>query len=402
VTLISQKWTSSANIKTFIERCWQRGDICRAEVKQGDTFPLSIPLSKPSAKVMLDDFPSMQDWVKVIVAYAKKHNVTVEWNNINHRVLGKQQLPARLLIEQPKQAARLIGQSQTLKQFVQLEKMTHKRTSTLHEWVLQHPLQVLELENVWAQILDLCLWMLAHPNPRIYLRQVDVAQVDSKFIEQHKRVLASLFDLILPMFSIDENYTGVAGFARRYGFLDKPTMVRVRPLDTAISLICCDASQDVVMAAKAFSHLDLSVRQQVKMVFIVENEINYLAFPDHEHALLIFGSGYGFEALKQAHWLQDCALYYWGDIDTHGFAILNQLRATYPHVQSLLMDEQTLVTHQYAWGTEPKQEKKDLKYLHPQEAILYDQLRLNALAEKLRLEQERIGFTNIVQAIQSI
>ncbi|MGI6299138.1 MAG: Wadjet anti-phage system protein JetD domain-containing protein [Saccharofermentanales bacterium] len=41
---------------------------------------------------------------------------------------------------------------------------------------------------------------------------------------------------------------------------------------------------------------------------------------------MIFGAGYGFDHLASASWLNQKDIYYWGDIDTHGFAILNQLR----------------------------------------------------------------------------
>jgi len=396
------KWTRSTDIKAQIERYWQRGDICRAAVGQGDVFPLLISLSKPSAKVMLEQFSAMQDWVKEILAYASKHGLRVDYSSISHRVLGKQALPVSLRIESPQHAARLMGQCEALRHFVTLEKMTCKRLPELQAWLWQHPLKALELNLVWEQILNLCIWMVQHPNPSIYLRQVDVEKVDSKFIEQHKRVLTALFDVILPVFAIDDEHTGAAGFARRYGFRDKPSMLRLRPLDTAISLIPSDASQDVVMTDKTFARLDLSVRQHVTTVFVVENEINYLSFPDYDHALLIFGSGYGFEALKQAIWLQDCAMYYWGDMDTHGFAIFNQLRASFPHAQSLLMDEQTLRAHQYAWVTEPKQEKKDLKYLQAEEVAMYDILRFNILADRLRLEQERISFAAVNKAVMML
>jgi hypothetical protein len=36
---------------------------------------------------------------------------------------------------------------------------------------------------------------------------------------------------------------------------------------------------------------------------------------------------------------------YWGDIDSHGLAILSGVRATVPHVRSVLMDLDTLRVH---------------------------------------------------------
>ncbi|WP_038247022.1 Wadjet anti-phage system protein JetD domain-containing protein [Ghiorsea bivora] len=396
------KWTTTAEIKAQVERRWQRGDICRAHVGHESTFPLSITLSKPSAKVMLEAFSQMQDWVKSILAYANQHQLTVEWHNINHRILGQQRIPARLLIQAPEQAARLIGKSQTLKQYDSLNHLTYKRLLTIQPWVLEHPLKVLKLASVWDKILDICVWIMAHPRPRIYLRQVNIPNIDSKFIEQHKQVLTALFDIILPAFAIDDDYTGTAGFARRYGFLEKPAMLRVRPLDVKVAIIHSAASQDIMLTANAFASLDPSIVQQIKTVFIVENEINYLAFPEQKQALLIFGSGYGFEALKKARWLQYCNLYYWGDIDTHGFAILNQLRTIYAHTQSFLMDEETLLRHQSFWGTEPKQKCGNLSLLHPEEKRLYNQLCSNTLSQHIRLEQERIAFSDVLAAIQSL
>jgi hypothetical protein len=40
---------------------------------------------------------------------------------------------------------------------------------------------------------------------------------------------------------------------------------------------------------------------------------------------------------------------YWGDIDTHGFAILDRLRTGMPHMRSLMMDQATLQAHRSLW-----------------------------------------------------
>jgi len=179
-------------------------------------------------------------------------------------------------------------------------------------------------------------------------------------------------------------------------------MIRVRPLDDNLVMLKSDGGQDVMMTAKAFSRLGDDVQSKVKALFIVENEINYLSFPDMPHALLVFGSGYGFEGLKKATWLHDCAMYYWGDLDTHGFAILNQLRASFPHVQSFLMDNDTFMAHKHAWGYEPKQETKELSHLSAHEQCVYDDLRSNALGHQLRLEQEHISFSVVQKSLREI
>jgi hypothetical protein len=49
------------------------------------------------------------------------------------------------------------------------------------------------------------------------------------------------------------------------------------------------------------------------------------------------------DALEASRWLNDRAIHYWGDIDTHGFAILDQPRGHFAHVESFLMDRATLI-----------------------------------------------------------
>ena len=108
--------------------------------------------------------------------------------------------------------------------------------------------------------------------------------------------------------------------------------------------------------------------------------------------MVIFGAGYGFESLRKAHWIACCRLFYWGDIDTHGFAILDDLRSHFGHAESFLMDRNTFLAFESLWGTESTPIDRDLPRLAAEERALYDDLRFNRIGSNLRLEQERIGF----------
>jgi hypothetical protein len=124
-------------------------------------------------------------------------------------------------------------------------------------------------------------------------------------------------------------------------------------------------------------------------------------------SMVVFGAGYGFEVLAGAAWLHQCSIYYWGDIDTHGFAILDQLRAHLPHVQSLLMDRETLMAHRDHWGDEPQPVLRVLPRLDPAERELYDDLRYKCLlpnlgANSMRLEQERVEFNWLLRVLERL
>jgi hypothetical protein len=78
-----------------------------------------------------------------------------------------------------------------------------------------------------------------------------------------------------------------------------------------------------------------ALKPAVSKVFITENEINGLCFPDVEKGLVIFGLGYGVDALKTVAWLKEKEVYYWGDIDTHGFAMLDQVRSGWGRIHAV-------------------------------------------------------------------
>lgn len=222
---------------------------------------------------------------------------------------------------------------------------------------------------------------------------MDIPGVHSKFVESLRGVLGELLDRVLPEASINSDARGPGQFNRRYGFLDKTERIRLRWLDAACSPIPVLANADLTLDAASFARLGRTVGR----VFITENETNFLAFPALPDALLIFGAGYGFTALANASWLHECQIHYWGDIDTHGFAILDELRCHFPHARSMLMDHATFLASSGFWGNEPMPHQRDLHNLTPEEQALYDDLRDNRLGQNLRLEQERVAF-GLVQA----
>ena len=93
------------------------------------------------------------------------------------------------------------------------------------------------------------------------------------------------------------------------------------------------------------AEVDAMRRYREGLRFYVENEIAFLAFPPVMSSIVIFGAGYGFRDLGRSAWIARCSVTYWGDIDTHGFAILDQLRDYFGHAKSFLMDSSTLMAH---------------------------------------------------------
>ncbi|KRF05289.1 hypothetical protein ASH00_12955 [Arthrobacter sp. Soil782] len=132
---------------------------------------------------------------------------------------------------------------------------------------------------------------------------------------------------------------------------------------------------------------------------MTENLVNFLALPERTGSLALFGKGYGFSALHEADWLRECSVLYWGDLDTHGFQILDGLRSEHPHVASVLMDEATLLAHRDAWGTEPSATRAELTRLTAEELLLYQALQDHTYGSAVRLEQELIHWDWALQRL---
>ena len=114
-----------------------------------------------------------------------------------------------------------------------------------------------------------------------------------------------------------QEFTGVKQFAERYGFRTKPQRIRFRLLDSRLGIglgFSEDVDQDLTLSIRDFANLSTlpNLMDRLEQVFITENEINFLAFPAVVNSLVIFGSGYGFEAYSQISWLQHLPCYYWG------------------------------------------------------------------------------------------
>lgn len=379
-------WTTSADLRAQVRRLWDQGDLLRACVTETATWPLRLTLKVPAPSDLADRFEAVRDWSAEIV---RTPHVRFDWREWTHRVQGRQRLPDSAWIDSPRQAVDLIGHARQADAYRKLWQQTAAAQPALLDWLGRRPLKALEIADRWERMLGIVEWLQSHPRPAVYLRQVDAPLVDSKFIEAHRGVLTELLDLALPAEAIDTSAAGVAQFSRRFGFLDKPVRIRFRLLDPLLpSMPGCRGLADITLDAASFAALVLPVER----VYITENEVNFLAFPASENAIVVFGAGYGWDALAGATWLHRCDLRYWGDIDTHGFAILDQLRARFPHTASFLMDRQTLFAHQQMWTVEPEPVRHDLARLGPDEASLYDDLRFDRIQPRLRFEQERIPY----------
>lgn len=386
-------WTSRKDVAAGLLRKWRAGRFLTALAAGEPWTPIGIPLRGPSAREIAEDMAAAQNWARTW-RRSDGTAIRLEHASVGGRLSGVNQVPRRVWIDSYEDLWQLLGVGDEVARFTKMLAFTRAEAPRLADWLAYHPMRTLALAADWTAICRTVLWIDRHWRPDMYLRQVDVSGVDTKFIERHRGVLAELLDRQLDAKRINAERPP-ADFAARYGFLDKPRYVRLRSLDGPIRPLGHFAELTVRADELALAPPDAAT------VYVVENEITYLAFPPAPNSLIIFGGGYGLGTLHVLDWLADRELVYWGDIDTHGFAILDRLRGRFVDVRSMLMDRATLLTHRTRWVREASPSRAALDHLTADEAELYRDLVHDIFGESIRLEQERIGFSAVLRAIRA-
>lgn len=370
------RWTTVSDIRARVLRRWDDGTLLRA-LAAGDPFPvIDIPLRGPRAAQIGDDLGAVQAWIAALDTGRRGDtHYSLEYAPIGGRLIGRNELPTRARVTTYKQAWSLLGVAAQAREYAEILTLTTDEPA-VHSWVAGQPLRALALGPSWPALLSAYRWIADARGSSKYLREITAPGVDTKFVERHRAVLAQL--LGVP--------TSSSGFLAGLGLRAKPEMLRLRP---APGLGLASPFSEASLRLEELAQLDLDVRTAV----IVENEITFLSVPVPADGIVMWGKGFEVNRPGSLPWLRDAQVHYWGDLDTHGFAILNQLRAWLPQTRSFLMDRETLLAHRERWGSEASPTAAELDRLTADEAALYSDLVTDRFGERLRLEQERIDWT---------
>jgi hypothetical protein len=393
----SRTWTGVGQLRAILKRRWESGRYLHDYGASVPWEPVALPVTGPTAAELLDRFEEARQWVADFERESRTvgggERFTIEYRTVRGRNLGANAVPARIRIERFEQLCAFLGTSGEVRALDLLIEDTEARVPALVPWVIGHPLVALGHREVWDEVLATVAWIAAHDTEPLYLRQIDVDEVDTKFVERHRKLLDGLLTTVLPATRIDPEYSH-ADFARRFKFRPKPGYTRFRLLDPSTAGFPASVSELTVRTDElARLHPDVAT------VFVVENEVTYLAFPEVEGSIVVFGSGFGLTRLSDLRWLHHKQIVYWGDIDTHGFDILDRLRSRFRAVQSMLMDHDTLLAHSRQWVDEPSPTNRSLSHLTQAEAALYSDLIEGHFGPRVRLEQERVRFSLLRRAL---
>lgn len=338
-------------------------------------------LHPPSESEVLADQRAAEAWVASWAGSAASN--AVEWVERSWRSLGRQRVPARLVLNDPVAVAGFVGGSSatdftTLRRRVAAIRRRLGVDDAVDAVVRRHAADLVAFDEVrFDQVVDAAGWIAQNPVEGLRPRQLPIRGVDTKWFASNRAIVGAL----------------VAAVAGRddLGVVTTDPLVRVRVLDPSLTIGGLDD-----LAAPVDDLATLSLRP--RLVIIAENLETVLSMPLLDGAVAVHGAGYAVNAVVKIPWILGAPVLYWGDLDSNGFAILHRLRSWHPHVESVLMDRDTLEAHRDLWVAEPKPARGVFPTL--------TQTELHALAAvrdfgDVRLEQERIPWDSAWASIEA-
>ncbi|HYP82798.1 MAG TPA: Wadjet anti-phage system protein JetD domain-containing protein [Variovorax sp.] len=373
------------------------------------TWPVRVPMGSLKERDVLESMDLVAKWVREWeqAQAALPRGITLDWETRQWTRLGEQRIPARLVIDSPGALAEWVNQGPQWRQACHRREMLFRRFGKLRSSpVCRRHLAVFV---DWAdedveRLQTLLAWFEANPSSGLYLRQLPVPTIDTKWIEPRKAVVRDFLLAVKGQLvtAASQDFHEVCGLRKPAGKLR--LRVLCPELRASLAGLC-----DIEAPVEEVARMTLPVRS----IIIVENLETGLALPDFEGAVAFMRLGHAVSELARIPWLRPEHLagsvdqsspprmIYWGDLDTHGFAILSRARGIFSRLQSILMDEATFSRGQSLWVTELKPNRAEvLPHLTPAEMDVYVGLRSNRWGVGLRLEQERLSWPECLRVLR--
>lgn len=358
-----------------------------------DSFaePLVLSLQAPSEKDALADFDAVSSWARRWLEYAGPGSVrTVQrsW-----RSLASQRIPTHLEFGSAEDVATFVGRIRTWRGAVDRLRALAADWPGLRRLDRASFTKLVDISAAdWERTRAFLVWVDAHPTSGLLPRQLPIPGLDTKWFEGHRALC-----LGLRRATVAEGPAASAFEADGFGLrsLEPPIVLRV--LDESLRQLVGGLG-DFSAPPEVLARLSW----WPSVVIVCENLQCAYSFGDVPGAVLIAKQGFAVDVLSRLPWLAGTRILYWGDLDTHGFAILNRFRSYFPHAESMLMDEATLLANRDLWAVEPVPSAQPMPLLTDAERLVVADLQSGRHGTGVRLEQERIPWTSVEEALANL
>jgi hypothetical protein len=360
-----------------------------------ESWPLRVGINWPTEAKAANAPAAFRAWLgawsefdgRVVRAGA---GIALERKTLNWRKLGAISVPAQVTFSDAASVARQAGTAkrwQLLIERVDVLVRAYPGLGTDTGWAQAAATVAAWDQADFVRLLSLLAWAQANPDSGLYLRQLPLVDIDTKWVEPRTGAITPILQSVL-------RRTG--DLHGTLGLRKAPDPIRMRLLDPALRAQLGHA-EDLQMPARQWS---AAFKEPPSRLLIVENLATGLAIPDMPNTAVAMRLGNNVSALQGVSWCGQAQVVYWGDIDTWGLHILSRARDCFPAVRSVLMTEEVLLAHRHLWTRETSQATGAANNLTVEEAQLLQKLKSDAFGERhVRLEQERLHWPSAMHAV---
>lgn len=368
-------------IAHVLKKEWLHLNNLKSRLLGSRPFPIRINLKVPNGRMAIKNLPHFQNHIESWQSFP--HNEFIEWEIKSYRTIGKQRIPRYLTLHDFKDLILVLGKEAKTRGELWKKNMSpflELSDSGVYPTLIKHLGTIEKMPYSDCLLIKRLIEQLyQNMGTELYLRALPIKDVDTKFLETNQPLVSDLLDTIH-----NGQVTESGGLLAWLDCLENPKgFVYVRPLSS---------ETQNKMAGLPIMLLPIDVLRshelQATNILIVENIQSGLGLPKLKDTIAVFGGGRNV-AWMDAHWLKNKRVAYWGDIDTHGLAILSDVRTKLATVTPLMMDTDTLENFEDQMVIEPTPVETCPINLTDSENDIYYGLKTKQFKSS-RLEQERL------------
>lgn len=376
---------SPTEIGRSLARQWQRSSVRLERLLDPASWPQSLNIGKPSARLFTDNIQAV---LRHVAHWRSVKVGQVDWMPIRYQAgLTPIDVPKCWRLRTPSEWIAAIDDPAVSQEYARLEHLVEQVDCSFHRlliaqrslWLTRPAREVITTAQLATRLSPGC----AQGRP---LRLLAEHGVDTKFFERNATLLTKL---------LDERFEGAASEQGLTTFLDafeeSSHWVLVVPLQPELL---------------PFKRLRLTTSELAETplpgsrLLVVENEQCVHLLPGRlPDTLAVLGAGLDLQWLASAQ-LTEKRIAYWGDMDTWGLLMLARARQHQPALKALLMEQDLFEQHSPESAViEPMRALQS-----PPPGLLADERAFYQylLAQKRgRLEQEYLPKRQVEQAIRT-
>ncbi|RAJ81921.1 hypothetical protein CLV59_104146 [Chitinophaga dinghuensis] len=370
--------------------------LLRSYLSGEEMFPVEMKTGSATVADYKHQLAVIDENITSLLSHSKNvkgkgYLLTLTKRDFKDRMIAPRTEPVLAIWETTEDLIYTLEKEKEWKRFVGNVALIREVLPALESWMMENCKELTVANRPWAGLLDVCNYFLRHPRPNVFSREVPHLQ-DTKFMENHESILRSLLDFLIPEHIRDST---ASKLEKRYYLRYSEKMVHLRSLDKSVK--SKDGFDEKQVPTASF----IENPCYENTVLILENQKCLESLPELPSTLAVkrYG-GVDVKFFKEVPWLKDKRIFYWGDIDEHGFQILHNLRTYGLDVTSVMMDLQTYMTFKEHAVSGERVEATSMVTLTKEEAAMLEYLQCHR--EENRLEQEKIRHSYTLEKFKSI